>query len=137
MGSESQRAILLTLFLREDAFMLSGGVLDTLHRPEYIQVLVNHEKKRMIIQSCGIEDRFAIVIPEETTESFLTSGTTLLRNLKKDMGWQDTSTRILAGEVIPGREAVLFDLEQARVITTTSQEPKQQEITQTNPNLRT
>ncbi len=117
MENETNEILLLTLCMKNETVLISREVLEALENPKHIQVLVNIEKKKLLLQSCEITDKHAIVVPDDTMDSFPMSGPVLLKGLYKAMEWVDDETRVVCGEPVTDRPAVLFDLGQAHPAT--------------------
>lgn len=104
--------IVLTLNLMEDSILLNGGILDALDWPQQVQIMINKEEKMLLLRACSVEDQQAVVIPSES-ESVMQceiSGRSLLRKLRKLVGWEDDSPRICYGEYLPSHQAIRFNL---------------------------
>ena len=117
MENETNGILLLTLCMKNETVLISHEVLETLENPKHIQVLVNYEKKKLLLQSCEMTDKHAIVVPDDTMDSFLMSGPVLLKSLYRAMEWVDEGTRVVCGEPVPNRPAVLFNLDEAQPAT--------------------
>ena len=87
MENETNGILLLTLCMKNETVLISHEVLETLENPKHIQVLVNYEKKKLLLQSCEMTDKHAIVVPDDTMDSFLMSGPVLLKSLYRAMEW--------------------------------------------------
>ena len=57
--------IILTLNLMEDSILLNEGVLDALDWPRQVQIMINQEAKMLLLRTCSMEDKQAVVIPAE------------------------------------------------------------------------
>ena len=108
--------IILTLNLMEDSILLNEGVLDALDWPRQVQILINKEKKMLLLRACTIDDRQAVVVPEERAVQFEISGRSLLRKIKPMVGWEDDRPRMCYGEYLPTHQAILFDLKGAQAL---------------------
>lgn len=107
------RYLFLTLSLQDDSLYVGSDVLDALGEPRQLQMLINEEHKKILIQVCTIYDREAVVVPPQPTLFFQISGKSLLKRIKKLMKWEGDQARILCGQKVPGYHAVEFDLETA------------------------
>lgn len=107
--------MLITLCPENESLLISKEVLEALENPKHIQLLVNNEQRRLLLQACDITARYAIVIPENNTDSFSMSAHVFLKNIKKLMDWDDDYARIICGAVtvLSGHRAVLFKLDDA------------------------
>ena len=108
--------IILTLNLMEDSILLNEGVLDALDWPRQVQILINKEKKMLLLRACTIDDRQAVVVPEERAVQFEISGRSLLRKIKPMVGWEDDRPRMCYGEYLPTHQAILSDLKGAQAL---------------------
>lgn len=108
----------LIMNLKEGLFTLNDGTLDALGRPRQIQLLINVNKKMLVLRACGTEDVQAFVLPSEPVISTDISGRTLLKNIRQQMGWEDEMTRECTGSYFPMHHAVSFDLSRVRIADT-------------------
>ena len=106
----------LPIILDKDSILVGPEIADALGRPPHIQIQINEEKKRLLLQPCGVDEREAIVIPE--VFPFRLSGLSLLKRIRRLTGWTDKRPRILYGYLIRGYNAIVFDLTTAEVIIT-------------------
>lgn len=102
--------IKLTLNIKEGIFTLNEGTLDALQRPRQVQLLINAEKKMLVLRACGTKDAQAVVIPNENVISTDISGRALLKKISSQMAWEDEYTRECPGIYLPKHQAVCFDL---------------------------
>ena len=107
--------LMLTLCLAEDSILLDEGVLDALGHPKQVQMLINEEQQKLLLQACTVDDREAIVIPPMTLEHFEMSGQALLRRIRRLTGWTDDRPRVVYGSYLPSHCAIVFDLHTARL----------------------
>ena len=105
--------LMLTLCLEEDSILLNEAILEALGHPRQVQMLINEERQMLLLQACTIDDREAIVIPPVAPGHFEMSGHSLLRRIRRLTGWSDNTPRVVYGDPIPLRRAVLFDLHTA------------------------
>ena len=109
--------IILTLNLVEDSILLNEGVLNALDWPRQVQIMINQDAKMLLLRSCTVEDKQAVVIPNEHIEQFEISGRTLLKNIRRLVGWEDDCPRMCYGEYLPSHQAIRFNLMEAEPIT--------------------
>lgn len=102
--------IKLTLNIRDGLFTLNEGTLDALKRPRQVQLLINVEKKMLVLRACSTDDAQAVVIPDENVISTDISGRSLIKKISTQMEWNDQQTRECTGRYIPDYRAVCFDL---------------------------
>ena len=105
----------LTLCLEEDSILLNDAVLEALGHPRQVQMLINEEQRMLMLQACTIDDREAIVIPPIAPANFEMSGHSLLKRIRRLTGWADNRPRIVLGNPIPARCAIVFDLRTAQL----------------------
>ena len=110
----SQEELSLMLDLNEDSIYVGQEVLEALGGPRQIQMMINPEQKKILIQACTIEDRDAIVVPPQPMLFFEMSGQSLLKRIRKLTEWPDDRPRILCGQKVPGYTAIVFDLMTAK-----------------------
>ena len=110
--------ITLTLNLQEDSIFLSQSVLEALDWPRQVQLLINNEERMLLLRSCTIEDSQALVMPEEPSLQIEISGRSLLRKIRRLVGWDDDRPRVCRGEYLPAHQASRFDLTNSVVIDT-------------------
>ena len=108
--------ILMTLNLRDDTILLGEGVLNALDRPRHVQLLLNKDEKMLLLRACAIEEQQALVVPEGGVSLCEISGRSLLRKIRKMVGWEDSQPRVCAGEYLPIAQAVRFSLADAQII---------------------
>ena len=108
--------ILLTLNLRDNMIVLGEGVLNALDRPQQVQLLLNKEEKMLLLRACTMEDQQALVVPEGDISLCEISGRSLLRKIRKMVGWEGNEPRVCAGEYLPAHQAIRFSLADAQVM---------------------
>ena len=113
--------ILMTLNLRDDTILLGDGVLNALDRPRHVQLLLNKDEKMLLLRACAIEEQQALVVPEGGVSLCEISGRSLLRKIRKMVGWEDSKPRVCVGEYLPAHQAVRFSLADAQIIDVESQ----------------
>ena len=47
----------LTLCLNEDSILVSRAILEALEHPRQVQMLINEERKMLLLQACTVDDR--------------------------------------------------------------------------------
>ncbi len=109
-----QEPLMLTLCLEEDSILVSKAILETLEHPKQVQMLINEERKMLLLQACTVDDREAVVIPPDVMMQFEMSGHALLRRIRRLTGWSDNRPRVIYGNYIPGHHAIVFDLQTAQ-----------------------
>ena len=109
----------IVLDLKEDSIYVGQEVLEALGAPRQIQMMINPQQKRILIQACTVEDRDAIVVPPQPMLFFEMSGQSLLKRIKKLTAWSDDQSRILYGERVPGYTAIVFELMTAEAANST------------------
>ena len=109
--------ILLTLNLRDDTIILDEGVLNALDHPQQVQLLLNKEERMLLLRACTIEDQQALVVPDGDLSMCEISGRSLLRKIRKIVGWDDNQIRVCNGEYLPAHQAVRFNLAEAQIVS--------------------
>ena len=105
----------LTLSLEDDSILVGRDVLEVLGYPKQLQLMFNDTQKKILLQACTIDDKGAVVVPPQPMLYFAVSGHSLLKRIRKITGWQDNDPRTLEGFQVPGRLAIVFDLQTAYV----------------------
>ena len=113
MPTASAGPLYLTLSLEEESILVGADVLEVLGRPRQIQMMINDEQKKLLIQACTVDDREAVVVPPQPTLRFAVSGHSVLKRIRKITGWKDSLPRKVAGYQIPDHYAIVFDLRTA------------------------
>ncbi len=113
--------ILLTLNLRDDTILLGEGVLNALDHPQQVQLLLNKDEKMLLLRACSIEDQQALVVPDGDVSLCEISGRSLLRKIRKMVGWEDNQMRVCAGDYLPAHQAVRFSLADAQILNVEAQ----------------
>ena len=47
----------LPIILDKDSILVGPEIADALGRPPHIQIQINEEKKRLLLQPCGVDER--------------------------------------------------------------------------------
>lgn len=102
----------ITLCLEEDSILIGKKVLEVLEYPKQIQLLINEEAGKILLQPCTVTAKEAIVVPEYM-KAFEMSGHSLLRRICKLTGWTDNLPRTVFGGYMPAHQAIVFDLNTA------------------------
>lgn len=106
----------LVLCLEDDSILVGREVLEVLGAPRQVQLMINAAQKKLLLQACGVTDREAVVVPPQPTLYFAVSGHVILKRIRKLTGWQDPAPRQVSGYQVPGRMAIVFDLETAETV---------------------
>ena len=113
IAARESRMLVMTLCPEEESILLNKTVLDQLGQPRQVQLLINEEQEMLLLKSCSVEDREAVVIPPLPPEQFEVSGPSLLKRLRRLAGWSDNRPRQIIGIPIPTHNAIAFDLQTA------------------------
>ncbi len=106
--------LMLTLCLQEDSILLNSAILETLGHPRQVQMLINEERKTLLLLPCTVDDREAVVIPAIPMQQFEMSGHALLKRIRRLTGWTDEQPRVVYGNYIGSHHAIVFDLNSAQ-----------------------
>ena len=79
--------------------------------------MINREEKILLLRACTIDDLQAVVIPEEHVAQFEISGRSLLKSIRRLVGWEDELPRVCRGKYLPAHQAVLFRLPEAQAVS--------------------
>ena len=109
--------IFITLNLLDNSILLNEGVLNALDWPRQVQLLINNDEKMLVLRACTVEDRQAVVVPDEHIPQFEISERTLFKKIKRLLGWEDECPRMCYGEYLPAHQAIRFDLKQAQTVS--------------------
>ena len=118
MYYSGREPLTLTLCLEEDSILVSRAILEALEHPKQVQMLINDERKMLLLQACSTEDREAVVVPPLAMQHFEMSGHSLLKRIRRLTGWTDNRPRVILGDYLPSHNAIVFELltaEPARV----------------------
>lgn len=107
--------MILTLDMRDDLFILDEATLNALGRPRQVQLLINTQKRKLVLRACSTEDAEAIFLSTAPVLSTEISGRKLLQNIRTNMGWSDKRSRVCTGTYLPNHKAVCFDLSRAQL----------------------
>lgn len=105
--------IILTLNMPEESILLNEGVLNALDWPKQVQLFINPDEKMLLLRSCSVKSREAVVIPDGCVEQFEISGRSFLRRVRQLMKWDDDEPRLCYGEYLPTLQSVRFSLNDA------------------------
>ena len=106
--------LMLTLCLQEDSILLNSAILETRGHPRQVQMLMNEERKTLLLLPCTVDDREAVVIPAIPMQQFEMSGHALLKRIRRLTGWTDEQPRVVYGNYIGSHHAIVFDLNAAQ-----------------------
>ena len=111
----SGEPLMLTLCLEEDSILVSKAIMAALGQPKQIQMLINDDQKKLLIQACSTDDREAVVIPHGTVVQFEMSGHSLLKRIRRLTGWMDNNPRVVCGIYVSQHDVIVFDLMSAQL----------------------
>lgn len=106
--------MILTMDLKHDLFVLDDATLTALGKPKQVQLLINTQQRKLVLRACSAEDEEPIFLPDTPIISTEISGRKLLQNIRNNMGWADSETRICPGTFLPNHKAVCFDLNRVK-----------------------
>lgn len=101
--------------LKHELFVLDEATLDALGRPKQVQLLINTQQRKLVLRACSAEDEEPIFLPDSPIISTEISGKKLLMNIRTNLGWTDTKSRICPGTYLPNHRAVCFDLNRVKL----------------------
>ena len=113
-NSNGSEPLMLTLCLEEGSILVSKAILETLNHPQQVQMLINEERRMLLLQACTVNDREAVVVPSAPMQQFEMSGHALLKRIRRLTGWTDELPRVIYGSFIPTHNAIVFDLSTAQ-----------------------
>ena len=113
LAARKVEPLVMTLCPEEESILLNKAVLEQLEHPRQVQLLINEEQGMLLLKTCSIGDREAVVIPQFLSEQFEVSGASLLKRLRRLTGWTDDYPRQIQGIAIPEHHAIAFDLQTA------------------------
>lgn len=105
--------LVMTLCPDEESILLNKNVLDQLEQPRQVQILINESQGMLLLKTCTVEDREAVVVPQFPHDQFEVSGASLLKRIRRLTGWTDNRPRQILGIAIPEHHAIAFDLQTA------------------------
>ena len=108
--------LLMTLCPADDSILISGEVFNALNYPEQVQMLINEERRMLLLQACSVSDEEAIMVPREMMPQFELSGHALLKRIRRLTGWADELPRVVYGNYIGSHRAIVFDLNTAQPV---------------------
>ena len=106
--------LIMTLNFRDGSILLNEGVLTALDRPKQVQIRINPAEKKLMLRACTVEDRDAVVVPNDQTEAVEISARVFLKKIRELVGWEGKLPRACCGEYLPAHQAVIFNLEDAQ-----------------------
>ena len=112
----SAEPLMLTLCLEENSILVSKAILEALDTPKQVQMLINDERRTLLLQACTVNNREAVIIPQSSFGQFEMSGQALLKRIRKLTGWADNLPRVVYGEYVPQHKVIVFDLMLARPV---------------------
>ena len=107
--------MILTMDMKNNLFVLDDATLDALGRPKQVQLLINTQQRKLVLRACSAEDAEPIFLSAAPIISTEISGRKLLQNIRTNMGWVDTESRICPGTYLPNHKAVCFDLNRVKL----------------------
>ncbi len=90
--------------------------MEALDYPRQVQILINGKEKKLAMRACSVDAQQAVVVPDEFAERIEISGRSLLRRIRKLVGWEDDRPRVCYGEYLPAHQAITFSLIDAEPI---------------------
>ena len=73
----------ITLNITEGSILISESILEVLGYLKYIKMLINKETKSLLLKSCSITDRQALVVPAGNKQVIEISGRALMKKIGK------------------------------------------------------
>ena len=92
---------------------MNRHALDQLGSPRQIQLLIHEERRILLLRTCSVGDREAVVVPPLAREQLEISGPSLLKRIRRLTGWTDDRPRQITGTAIPAYGVIAFDLRAA------------------------
>ncbi len=89
---------------------VDNGVLKTLGKPKYVQMMLNEEKKLFGIKPCEIDCEQVLVMPESEVQLIEIPAKRLLKMIWRLMNWETENPRVCVGMYLNTYDVVVFDL---------------------------
>ena len=106
----------VTLDPGDRRIFVSQGVIDVLDSPRQVQMLLNPERRLLMLRPCSTEEKWAQVVPPGSGRGLEISGAGVLKKIRSLTGWTDDGPRTMEGIYIPQQKAVVFRISDARPV---------------------
>ena len=93
---------------------LDEEILETLGRPKQVQLLINEERKMLLIRACDIDAQQAVVVPDKPNITLEIGASSFLKKIDRLMKWEHYEKHLCRGEYLPTQQVILFNLNNSR-----------------------
>lgn len=108
--------LILTFSLEDGTIELNRGIIEALGRPKQVQLRIDDEHCQLLLRACDLGEEQAVVVQDEE-EAPQVGGRRLMKRISTLAKWPDDEARFVYGVYLPGYDAVLFNLMDARPIS--------------------
>lgn len=109
----------LAVVIRRDSITFNTACIEGLEDVVYINILVNSEKRKMVVRKCGENDKDAIrwcVAKPDKRKSRKISGKVFTAKMHKDMDWNADCYKVLGYRItFEGETIYIFDLTETEI----------------------
>ena len=102
--------LMLVLNPADNSILIDGAVLMALGQPQQIQIMINEDRKMLLVKACTVEDREALVVPITESSEYGVGGRSLIKKVRRLTGWYDDCPARVHGVLVPRYMAVAFAL---------------------------
>ena len=103
----------ITFNWKDSMLEINNEVCKTLDYPQYVQLVLNEEKKLFGIKPCEIDCEQVLVMPGSDVQLVEIPAKVLVRNIWKLMNWETENPRVCVGMYLNTHQIVVFDLNEA------------------------
>lgn len=106
--------IAVTFAFRRNRLRIYKAVLEALHRPAYIQLLIHTKTNHLYIRGCGMSDRDRLQVPSDLFQNpdaaYELTSKLFMTAILKQTGWDARYSYRAGGQYYEDLNAVGFDL---------------------------
>ncbi len=106
--------LILTFSMEEGSIELNRGIIEALGRPKQVQIRIDDTTCQLMLRACNLEEEQAVVVQEEAPQ---VGGRRLMKRIRMLAGWEGEESRFVYGVYLPGYDAVVFNLQEARPLS--------------------
>ena len=100
----------LTLNFQDETIMLNEDTISALDHPGQVQIMLNEEKKMLLLRPCEMDGEQAVVLPSESVLRVEIGGRVLLKKIRRITKWNNGLPRVCIGTSYPEHRVVIFSL---------------------------
>ena len=97
-----------------EVITLDEDIIEILGKPKQVQLLINEERKMLLLRACEMDEQQAVVVPGGINPKLEIGASSFLKKIDRLMNWGNYEKHSCKGDYLPSQQVVLFNLNNSR-----------------------